>query len=257
MDFDDMLQFNSVFNSYPWELSSRHWKPVTRRCWWWTDEDDLVFPKGTTTSTDRPGIRRIQPQATRTPLQHILQSEWWPVAMLHKGVREDSFIFRCLTRHTVFSSRPRMPRGLEVTSEAGIRRWKESGYAQSPYQFDDSNCVQDDFGRRRRLVASEEEVLSGYDVCYTLPVIGNTSKEDRSSGEVERRRKSLLGNAWHADLARFWFVTLLLTCRLWKTADADSAVKCQARCLTICDIAKPCIQAFQQAKQSCPYLRDR
>ena len=170
LDCDDMLQFNEVFGSWPWELCSRHWKPVTRRRWWWLDFAPS-FPEGTRLERTQSGATRIIPVAERTPLEAIVEPGWWPVALLLKSATEENFNFRCLTRRVPFDKQPRAPRGLHVTSESGKRRWRDNDFDQSPYQFDDSNCVQSlTTGKRRRLTALEEECLSAYPEHYTAPV---------------------------------------------------------------------------------------
>ena len=105
MDRDDMLKFNEVFGSWPWELCSRHWKPVTRRRWWWLDFAPS-FPEGTRLERTQSGATRIIPAAERTPLEAIVEPGWWPVALLLNSANEENFEFRCSTRRAPFDKQP-------------------------------------------------------------------------------------------------------------------------------------------------------
>ena len=51
----------------------------------------------------------------------------------------------------------------------------------------------------RRLSTEEEERLQGFQTGYTMPVKGLTT----NPVELERRRKSLLGNAWQISVITF------------------------------------------------------
>ena len=64
-------------------------------------------------------------------------------------------------------------------------------------------------GDLRRLTASEEERLMGMPDNITLPLLHHPRYAHADRCDLERARKSLLGNAWQQDVARFWLHTLV------------------------------------------------
>ena len=72
----------------------------------------------------------------------------------------------------------------------------------------------------RRLTAAEEEAISGMPPDLTLAVNeGRLPSEAEKRVELERKRKSLVGNAWHFSVARFLLMTMFA---------ADTAVPTEA-----------------------------
>ena len=62
----------------------------------------------------------------------------------------------------------------------------------------------------RRLTAAEEEAISGMPPDLTLAVNeGRLPSEADKRVELERKRKSLIGNAWHFAVARFLLLAIL------------------------------------------------
>ena len=65
-------------------------------------------------------------------------------------------------------------------------------------------------GQLRRLTAAEEEAISGMPPDLTLAVNeGRLPSESEKRVELERKRKSLIGNAWHFSVTRFLLLAVL------------------------------------------------
>ena len=118
------------------------------------------------------------------------------------GVHDQaSFQFLTLTIVTARTKPGFTPRGLERSSAATLEAWKKDSWAQAPYQYAPRNCVVDlRTGKQaRRLTALESERLQGFPSHATAPV----TQLPGPPHDHERRRKSLLGNAWHVHVAMF------------------------------------------------------
>ena len=64
MDEEDKEAFDSVFGTQPYELCAQHWKPVTRKRWWWASDENLQFPEDTQVKVAENGVKKIIPSAT-------------------------------------------------------------------------------------------------------------------------------------------------------------------------------------------------
>ena len=99
------------------------------------------------------------------------------------------------------------PRGFAYATEEALTKWRRDQFAQSLDQYAESNMVQHSVSKCKcRLVSAEEERFSGYHTCYTLPVKSLCPKDPVT---LERKRKSLLGNAWITYQTKFWVLVLL------------------------------------------------
>ena len=198
MDAADRVECDAVFGRPPFEICSQWWQPITRPRWWWfstevTFHDARIGPS----ATDKK-VLVVEPQVERNHWSNNLQPGWQPVA-------GEKALFSCLTRHTPKSKPMFAPRGIDKCNAEDLRRWKADQFSQAPYQYQDKNLVVNRRGTKRRLTAEEEEKMQGMQVGTTAAVIPTA----RSSTEAERRRKSLLGNAWHVQVATFCLQALL------------------------------------------------
>ena len=100
-----------------------------------------------------------------------------------------------------------------MTPEAKVRRERHQ-WGQSPYQYADSSRVKAINNSRkyrtdrRWLVAQEEqERRSDFPSNYIRPAKTVTGSHPK---DLERARKSLLGNAWTVPQASFWVSACLV-----------------------------------------------
>ena len=263
MDDQDKVAYDAVFGSQSraFELCSSWWAPVTRKRWWWVNFQP-IFPSNVKCTTMPSGITRISFIDDDPPLrvlcEDLLQPGWWPLELSRHAHRpQSSFNFSCLTRHKAKLKPLNNPRGLERATAQALQRWRLDEFAQSPYQYADHNVVCNlTSGKVRRLVAYEEEKLSGYPPNYTLAVKTNVPKDPAN---LERRRKSLLGNAWTAYQARFWLLTIGL-CANFRVSDSQQKTKLQQGSiphLYVNERLVAFLEVYNDLKLSCPYRQDR
>ena len=218
MDAEDLPYYNGVFGSSPHLLCAKHWLPITRpRLWWFSHTP--VFPRGTKLVKEADGIIVITPVTNKTALEDILFSGWQPIAVKN-GQATSTFHFRCLTRHRPRKSPMKRPRGLARCNKAALARWRADSWSQAPYQYMDSNLVQNAAGDVRRLCSTEEERLQGVPDSYTASLL----QLGVEPVELERRRKSLLGNSWNLPVATFCLAALLQISVVRTTQDACQAL---------------------------------
>ena len=196
MDSSDRVAYDSVFGSSPYELCCKWWLPITRKRWFWLNFTPSFGLEVKLTKLPN-GIIQISfhdgafPHLT--PFNECLESGWWPVALsASPGRPESSFKFSRLTRHIPRNSPMSEARGFRSMIVQPEKRWRDDNFTQSPYQYMDNNCVhplsKDKRGNIRRLVAREEEKISGFPEDYTRPARSVTGKDPKA---LERTRKSL------------------------------------------------------------------
>ena len=203
MDVSDMQHYNAVFKSPPYLICSKHWLPVTRRRLWWFSSKQR-FPPGTQLVKESSGLITVRPKAQKIPLEEVLMSGWWP-AQLSSSAKEDSFYFRCLTRHRPTTSPMQKPGGLEKCDDKALRMWNGDAWSQAPYQYCRSNLEENHNGNFRRLCSIEEEKLQGLPEAYTASML----QLNLDTVDCERRCKSLPGNSWNKCVASFCLTALL------------------------------------------------
>ena len=148
------------------------------------------------------------------------------------------------------------PRGFETMTAEAQRRWVEDDFCQSPYQYASSNCVQRIQPRsqgqvdRRRLVAVEEERLSGFPSNYTKPCKSVTGNDAKS---LERSRKSLLGNAWTLPQAAFWVRICILHLFSFDCANSYCTQFEPTRWIFLDECSTSFKEVFENLRLECPY----
>ena len=203
MSKQDRLEYDSVFNSLPFEVCSIHWQQITRPRWWWFSRMPTFLNCKLAKSSHDPEVLAVQPQVDQIPAQTHLLPGWRPCAT-RMGTKVQ---FSCLTRHTPRLKPMNDPRGLESCDSEARARWAADSWCQSPYQYKLTNMVEGiKTGEVRRLVVDEEEQLMGFPAGYTASLIQRHSDPLVSS----RARKSLLGNSWHAQVAALCLQSLLV-----------------------------------------------
>ena len=101
------------------------------------------------------------------------------------------------------------PRGIEKCTAEELGEWRINGWDQSPYQYRRKNkvmSVRQPHMEPRRLIVDEEERAHQLPSGYTAPL----SQLDLPHLEMQKRRQSLLGNAWHVGPAMFWVQVLVM-----------------------------------------------
>ena len=122
------------------------------------------------------------------------------------------FAFRCFTRHGAASGPRPGAAGLESASREAKERWAADSWCQAPYQYEESNMVKSGKGNLRRLVAAEEELISGMPRNLTLALAGaKLPSDEQERVDLERRRKSLIGDAWHFSVTKFILMALFMS----------------------------------------------
>ena len=92
---------------------------------------------------------------------------------------------------------------MKTCDQDAIQR-QDDQWAQAPYQYKLQNMVRGlRTGNERRLIAVESERLMGYREHHTAVVL-TLGLEPK---DLERKRISLLGHAWHLSVAQFWLLT--------------------------------------------------
>ena len=163
--------YDSIFGGPPFVLCASHFAPVTRKRLWWTNVAP-EWPEGTKLTAREDGAVVVAPSnVDKIQLQDALLSGWRPAA-LRGGQPVGGFAFRCFTRHSAASGPRPGAAGLESASREAKERWAADSWCQAPYQYEESNMVKSGKGNLRRLVAAEEELISGMPRNLTLALAG-------------------------------------------------------------------------------------
>jgi hypothetical protein len=102
--------------------------------------------------------------AATEPMHAILTEgwEWTP------GERDSGLRFPTFTRAIPRKRPPKEPAGLSVASEEAKSRWQADLFRFPPYTYNSEYMVTDDQGQKRPLLASERELLMGFERNHTL-----------------------------------------------------------------------------------------
>ena len=127
--------------SGPYMLCSSHWMPIARPGLWWMFGHLQLPTTALCRETGRAGIVHLTPApVARTPISEIIEPGWFSIMETRQD--NDSAVFHCLAQ--------------------------QNRDAQAPDQYAPSNTVKSEAtGEERRLLAVEEERLSGYPAGYT------------------------------------------------------------------------------------------
>jgi hypothetical protein len=213
MSDDDLGHYIYDFNGAPtYELDSVWWTPAGRRRWWWfqTPFQEPMPPDCTLHATQSQWVTRIQPRAHQESLHDIIEPGFWPAALEFHIERQaqsvnSKFRFRCLTRHRQWSRPPSDPRGIQVATPEAVERWAKDDWAQSPYQYALENLLITRNGDLRRMCSIEEARIQGLSEHFLQPLNEAPHLEKLTKTNIERKKRSLLGNGWNIYAARFWF----------------------------------------------------
>ena len=160
-----------------------------------------------------------------------------------------------MTRHTPKPQQPEKAAGLEDSDAATLQRWRDDEFSQAPYQYSERNLV---VGRKctiRRIHAHEEERLAGWPEGWTNPLTRAPHCNSFPRHEVERKRKRLLGNAWHGSVALWWFSLLVLpVLTMEQSLERDRRPTFWPEVLreNSCSSDQAC-RALEELRTSCPF----
>ena len=108
--------------------------------------------------------------------------------------------WRCntLPLPTFTTSRPsekplRRPAGLSTCAPHEVERWRADSHRFPPYQYRDSNCVENSRGDFRPPSVVEREVILGFPAGYTKQCMGKSHHDSQRHRDC---RLTLLGNSW-------------------------------------------------------------
>lgn len=188
MTADDRQAYDQVYGSPPVEICSAWASHMTRPRLWWFNRDIHwhEFAEVVESNADCP---KVHPPFQRQPITAFMEKGWLPA---DRKFQHESFSFRCFTRSTPRARPMKDPRGINSCDASTLERWRQDFWAQSPYQYKQTNMVVSKNGKLRRLIAVEEERLMGFPTHFTAPMLQLRLQDF----EYEHRRRSLLGNSW-------------------------------------------------------------
>ncbi len=146
---------------------SKHWGPGTRPRLWWSSHQKQLLDRLNRVAIVQPSqtatnIQEIIPLSrTRAKLTQILEPGWKCVAA-RVGQPEATFSSSCLTTAPRRKLPLPSPRGTSGCDDAALRRWKEDGFARSPFQYMAESPVVKSASPPRSLLAVEEERRHGF-----------------------------------------------------------------------------------------------
>ena len=252
MSPSDRVAYDSVFDSPPVLLCSRHFSPCTRPRLWWSN-----VPWHSTCDSrwaSRDDCEELIPSGVHAlALSDVLIPGWRAHALKWSGASDSQeFFFRCLTTRSARKSPGFQPRGIREASPGALRRWQDDRFAQSPYQYAASNCVvHTEGGKIRRLLPIEEETLMGFPPDFTEPA-SDVFPEGDLEGSAHKRH-SLLGNAWHVGVVKFILTLLVLPLVSVQSSEVSASHAGGAFYRMHPDFA----DTYVEMRRSCPYLSDR
>ena len=190
----DVEVMSSALGLRPTEFDAALVSWVARPRLYWTDWE-VTWPSDATayTTNDRTVIN-FSPVRTSCK-DWLRQGSHWQGEATGRPLRT---FLRWIPRERP----PQHPHGLKRCNEEELARWKASGYAASPAQFQNSNCIHDADGGLRMATMNEREDLLGFPRDHTLPAV--KSGAAKSSPGLERAvRLSLCGNTWSVPATAF------------------------------------------------------
>ena len=202
----------------PFLLDACHWAPISRPRLWWL-LGDIQLPGAATLSPSplNPDIAVVDPgPVERRGCADDLETGWQPLLVVQHKKAAGDFLFPCFTRHAP-SMTPRhgpLSYGCARSTPEVRARWQADQWAQSVYQYEATNLVIGPNGGLRRLIAQEVERLMGYEAACTAPLLalyeqGEGVAEQVARVDIERKRKSTMGNSWSQDVVLFLLHGLL------------------------------------------------
>ena len=236
MDDCDKASFSAAFKVEPIEMNNRGWSPLSRPRLWWIGGKDPVWPANTLHGS-LDGAWLIRPKKPKDTWERCLLPGYTPCALTNSS----EVCFKCLTTRTPKHEEPVEAVGKEKASAEALQRWAEDKWSQAPYQYEETNMVQDTSGNIRRLLPCEEEKLMGYPQDYTA-VLKKAAGEDHKAHAY--RRQTLLGNSWSLHVTLFIVQSFIIPHVKSNELCGDSPFQ---------DMDP---QSFEWGRNHCPYLRD-
>ena len=232
--------FSEAFGVDPVEIDNIHFAPLSRPRWWWLGGKQVNWDSSS--SRWSGDIRKIIPEGPRTTYQQCLLPGYVPCSAMDLGsdFNEEDFAFRCLTTRKAREKPGAYPRGLAEASADTRTAWRKDRWAQSPYQYARSNCVQAAQGDARRLLPCEEEALMGYPMDFTSKL---TDPDKKDTVSMRNRRHTLLGNAWSLNVSIFLAEHIIVPFLPAQPSSGDSK---QANLDS---------SVFAKARNLCPYVQ--
>ena len=101
------------------------------------------------------------------------------------------------------------PAGVQNIHPLAHRRCAQDKWSAPLSHYAAANCVVNHRAFIRRLCPAEEESLLQWPVEHTLPLAQYLKANRIANEDIQRRRHSLLGSAWHLGVAKLWLLALL------------------------------------------------
>ena len=154
---------------------------------------------------------------------------------------------------------PEWPSGTEVVIDpAGVqnihplahRRCAQDKWSAPLSHYAAANCVVNHRAFIRRLCPAEEEALLQWPLEHTLPLAQCLKASRIANEDIQRRRHSLLGTAWHLGVAKLWLLALLTPALGADAVTSPSSTEFDMRFEGYAGV-------YEELRADCPYNVDR